>query len=129
MHYDNVLVPNYCTNVFDKYKSSVVDIWSLHPQPHLQAKAAIPSLSSQDSGYHSPPIVTTAIPNGENSEYSSVNNGNLLSQHPSQGREGTISKKHWGEVVVNPKKTKSRYGLGGGDADEGDDVFGALNVV
>ncbi|KAL2870318.1 LAMTOR1/MEH1 family protein [Aspergillus lucknowensis] len=100
--------------ICQRTSDSVIDIWSLQPQPHLQPQATLHnSISSASSkGCEHSVIVTTADPDAP-TESTSTKPG---------------SAKHWGEVVINPRKGKrSRPGASTDDGG-GKDVFGVLKV-
>ncbi|KAL4804354.1 late endosomal/lysosomal adaptor and MAPK and MTOR activator-domain-containing protein [Aspergillus unguis] len=102
--------------ICQRTSDSVIDIWSLQPQPHLQPQATLHSqhsASSTSSKAHEPSvIVTTAEPDAPGD---------------STAKRGAIPK-HWGEVVINPRKGRSRPGSGADDGDGAKDVFGVLKV-
>lgn len=101
--------------ICQRTSDSVVDIWSLHPQPHLQPKATLPSHSQNvDQDAH---VATTTTATADAEAESST--------HPHEG--GTVPK-HWGEVVINPRKKRSRPGLNTSEGN-GRDVFGVLKVT
>ena len=97
--------------------SSVVDIWSLQPQPHLQPRATLRTPTSASS--HETVTTANAPAAGDENE------------RPASGvpADGTVPK-HWGEVVINPRKKKrSRPGLNLSDDRDSANVFGVLNVA
>lgn len=97
---------------------SVIDIWSMQPQPHLQPRAALPRSSSGSqkdvaNSKNDPPMTITAV--------------SASSSHTaSDNSTGTVPR-HWGEVVINPRREKARKS-GNADAKERRDVFGVLEV-
>ena len=116
--------------------SSVVDIWSLHPQPHLQPKATlhspVSSLPPHEAGRFSPPLTTTnaaattTLPPTVTTTTTTTDTDTapeMVTAH--SNKPGTVPK-HWGEVVINPKKKRSRPGLNTRDGSR--DVFGVLKV-
>ncbi|KAJ5168578.1 uncharacterized protein N7482_004172 [Penicillium canariense] len=103
--------------ICQRTSDSVIDIWSLQPQPHLQPQATLPG---PISGPNSP------TPSGENAglTVSNKDNGSVNSRPTS----GNTAPKHWGEVVVNPNKKRSRPDLRD-DGLSNRDVFGVLKVT
>lgn len=96
---------NHCTYSH----SSVIDIWSLQPQPHLQAQAALPASPTPSREIANLTVSTT-------------------DQDTSRPTSGNTGPKHWGEVVINTNKKRSRPDL----KDDGNatrDVFGVLKVT
>ncbi|OJJ43982.1 hypothetical protein ASPZODRAFT_805307 [Penicilliopsis zonata CBS 506.65] len=101
--------------ICQRTSDAVIDIWSLHPQPHLQPQATLQgSIATVESQ-----VTTTTT--GENIVTTSVPHSN------EPGQNGTVPK-HWGEVVINPRKKRSRPGLNT-DETNGRDVFGVLKVT
>ncbi|KAL4885649.1 late endosomal/lysosomal adaptor and MAPK and MTOR activator-domain-containing protein [Aspergillus karnatakaensis] len=101
--------------ICQRTSDSVIDIWSLQPQPHLQPQATLHnSVSSTSSKAREPSVIVTTI------------DPDAPAEHPAN--RGAVPK-HWGEVVINPRKGK-RSSRPGSSADEaGDkDVFGVLKV-
>ncbi|ODM17335.1 hypothetical protein SI65_07010 [Aspergillus cristatus] len=99
--------------ICQRTSESVIDIWSLQPQPHLQPRATLPrsnSGSREGTAKDDPPVVVTA-PSAASSNTTSDNGTNAVP-------------KHWGEVVINPRK--DRGSKAGGK--NGRDVFGVLQV-
>jgi hypothetical protein len=97
--------------------SSVIDIWSLQPQPHLQPQATLHG-----------PTSASASPTPEEGSQLTVSADNISQRsRPTSG--GTVPK-HWGEVVVNPSKKRSRHDLNTTKDSARDvrDVFGVLKV-
>ena len=91
----------------------------MQPQPHLQPRAALPRSSSSGSqkdiasSKDEPPVTVTTV--------------SASSSHTaSDNSTGTVPR-HWGEVVINPRREKSRKS-GTADAKERRDVFGVLEV-
>ncbi|KAL3470745.1 late endosomal/lysosomal adaptor and MAPK and MTOR activator-domain-containing protein [Aspergillus californicus] len=101
--------------ICQRTSDSVIDIWSLQPQPHLQPQATLHnSVSSSSSKAREPSIIVTTA------------DADALDS--ASTKRGAVPK-HWGEVVINPRKgNRSRPGSG---VDEvGDkDVFGVLKVT
>ncbi|EAW06630.1 LAMTOR1/MEH1 family protein [Aspergillus clavatus NRRL 1] len=102
--------------ICQRTSDSVIDIWSLQPQPHLQPRATLHGSVASKAGSSSdvPVKVITADPSE--------------SPKSSKSGDGAVPK-HWGEVVINPNKgKKARPGL---NTDEGNgrDVFGVLKVT
>ncbi|RDW81459.1 LAMTOR1/MEH1 family protein [Aspergillus mulundensis] len=100
--------------ICQRTSDSVIDIWSLQPQPHLQPQATLHnSVSSSSSKARDPSvIVTTVDPDAPGA---------------ASPKRGAIPK-HWGEVVINPRKGKgSRPGSSANEAGD-KDVFGVLKV-
>lgn len=97
--------------------SSVIDIWSLQPQPHLQPRATLSTLSRGSDNETDVPVTVTTAPPSEHGQ-----------QAAADKRGGTVPK-HWGEVVINPRKERrSRTGLNDEEGKAGN-VFGVLNVA
>ena len=97
--------------------SSVIDIWSLQPQPHLQPQATLHG-----------PTSASASPTPEEASHLTVSADNISQRsRPTSG--GTVPK-HWGEVVVNPTKKRSHQDLNVSNDSARDvrDVFGVLKV-
>lgn len=98
---------------------SVIDIWSIQPQPHLQPRATLPRSSSSgshkdtNSANNEPPVTVTTV--------------SAASSHTASDKSAGTVPRHWGEVVINPRREKSRKG-GNTGAREGRDVFGVLEV-
>jgi hypothetical protein len=95
--------------------SSVIDIWSLQPQPHLQPQATLPAPISASN---------SPTPSRENA----VITVSTTDKATSRPTSGNTAPKHWGEVVVNTNKKRSRQDL----KDDGivtRDVFGVLKVT
>ncbi|EAU33217.1 conserved hypothetical protein [Aspergillus terreus NIH2624] len=105
--------------ICQRTSESVIDIWSLQPQPHLQPRATLrgsvsPSTSRPESHDGAPvKITTTAAETPEATRQSAA------------GERGAVPK-HWGEVVINPRKGKK---TGGQDLDNERDFFGVLKVT
>jgi len=93
--------------------SSVIDIWSLQPQPHLLPQATLG------------PTSASASPNPDDGSQLTVTPDNISQR--SRPTSGSTVPKHWGEVVVNPSKKRSRQDLNTAN-DSARDVFGVLNV-
>ncbi|KAJ5716161.1 hypothetical protein N7493_008072 [Penicillium malachiteum] len=99
--------------ICQRTSDSVIDIWSLQPQPHLQPHATL----------HVPRSTSTSpTTNDENSHLPVTSDGASNTSRPSSG--GTVPK-HWGEVVVNPNKKRSRPNMRA----DSRDVFGVLKVT
>ncbi|KAI9925216.1 hypothetical protein ASPWEDRAFT_120593 [Aspergillus wentii DTO 134E9] len=103
--------------ICQRTSDSVIDIWSLQPQPHLQPQATLHnsiSPTTSDAG-DAPVKITTTVP-PENGQ-------------PAPNKGGAVPK-HWGEVVINPRKGKtSRPESGAAEENGRRDVFGVLNVA
>ncbi|KAL3465951.1 late endosomal/lysosomal adaptor and MAPK and MTOR activator-domain-containing protein [Aspergillus heterothallicus] len=101
--------------ICQRTSDSVIDIWSLQPQPHLQPQAALHhSVSSASSKAREPSVVVTTSDGDAPNDTASTKRGAVP--------------KHWGEVVINPRKGK-RSRPGSSADEEGDkDVFGVLKV-
>ncbi|OGE51472.1 hypothetical protein PENARI_c013G06002 [Penicillium arizonense] len=103
-------------SICQRTSDSVIDIWSLQPQPHLQPQATLHTpisaspAQSQKGEPTTPASATRASP----------------SSRPSSGADGNVPK-HWGEVVINPNKKRSRPDMKT-DIKVKHDVFGVLNV-
>ncbi|PKY03029.1 hypothetical protein P168DRAFT_282809 [Aspergillus campestris IBT 28561] len=103
--------------ICQRASDSVIDIWSLQPQPHLQPQATLRGSASPSSTRGaSSNEVPIHIATETEAETAPSTNGKT------HGREAP---KHWGEVVINPRKHKQAQ------ADEvaGQDVFGVLKVT
>ncbi|KAL4922453.1 late endosomal/lysosomal adaptor and MAPK and MTOR activator-domain-containing protein [Aspergillus aurantiobrunneus] len=102
--------------ICQRTSDSVIDIWSLQPQPHLQPQATLHnSVSSSSSKPPEPSVVVTTAEPDAPAETTSTNRGAIP--------------KHWGEVVINPRNGR-RSGPGSSTNDHGDkDVFGVLKVT
>ncbi|KAL5050689.1 hypothetical protein BDW71DRAFT_203414 [Aspergillus fruticulosus] len=102
--------------ICQRTSDSVIDIWSLQPQPHLQPQATLHnSVSSSSSKAREPSIVVTTIDPDAPADSASLKRGAVP--------------KHWGEVVINPRKGKrSRPGSSTADETGDKDVFGVLKV-
>ncbi|KAL6238826.1 hypothetical protein BDW75DRAFT_200391 [Aspergillus navahoensis] len=102
--------------ICQRTSDSVIDIWSLQPQPHLQPQATIHnSVSSSSSKAREPSVVVTTIDPDAPADSASLKRGAVP--------------KHWGEVVINPRKGKrSRPGSSTADEAGRKDVFGVLKV-
>lgn len=103
--------------ICQRTSDSVIDIWSLQPQPHLQPQATLNG-----------PTSASASPNPEEGSQLTVSADNISQRsRPTSG--GTVPK-HCGEVVVNPSKKRSRQDLNTTKDSAGDvrDVFGVLKV-
>ncbi|KAL4908748.1 hypothetical protein BDW74DRAFT_145254 [Aspergillus multicolor] len=97
--------------ICQRTSDSVIDIWSLQPQPHLQPQATLHNSPSSSSKARDTSVrVTTIDPDAPNS---------------ASPKRGAIPK-HWGEVVINPRKG-SRPGSSANQAGD-KDVFGVLKV-
>lgn len=111
----------------DFHISSVIDIWALQPQPHLQPRATLRSNGS---------AISLRAPSGETPAANAPD-------HPAdaQGTQHEPSKapatatiapnqkklpKHWGEVVISSRKGKKSRAA---DQDNGNDFFGVLKVT
>jgi hypothetical protein len=93
----------------------VIDIWSLQPQPHLQPHATLPGPISASN---------SPTPSRENAALTV----STTDKDTSRPTSGNTAPKHWGEVVVNANKKRSRPDL----KDDGNatrDVFGVLKVT
>ncbi|KAK1149231.1 hypothetical protein N8T08_006451 [Aspergillus melleus] len=107
--------------ICQRTSDNVIDIWSLQPQPHLQPQATLhgpvsPSTSKSGTTDDVPVRITTSPP----------------SEHPSSAGKDSATKpgavpKHWGEVVINPRKGKQARS-GSDDEAPTRDVFGVLQV-
>ncbi|KAJ5826131.1 hypothetical protein N7474_003269 [Penicillium riverlandense] len=105
--------------ICQRTSDSVIDIWSLQPQPHLQPRATLHG-----------PTSTSASPTPDDDNATLTVSADRTSQtsRPTSGTGGAVPK-HWGEVVVNPTKKRSRPDMkidGNGGAKR--DVFGVLQV-
>ncbi|GAB1202882.1 hypothetical protein APSETT445_001506 [Aspergillus pseudonomiae] len=105
--------------ICQRTSDSVIDIWSLQPQPHLQPRATLhgpvsPASSRAGTKDDVPVRVTTTPPASE---------AGSSAQKPGSPKPGAVPK-HWGEVVINPRKGKSQQ-----PDDNARDVFGVLKVT
>ncbi|OGM45163.1 hypothetical protein ABOM_005833 [Aspergillus bombycis] len=105
--------------ICQRTSDSVIDIWSLQPQPHLQPRATLhgpvsPASSRAGTKDDVPVRVTTTPPASE---------AGSSAHKPGSPKPGAVPK-HWGEVVINPRKGKSQQ-----PDDDARDVFGVLKVT
>lgn len=100
-----------CMSLILPVSSSVIDIWSLQPQPHLQPQATLHTSAS-----------ASPSPNPDESHLTVTSDHGSHTSRPTS--EGTVPK-HWGEVVVNPKRSRSDIKA---EANGARDVFGVLKV-
>ncbi|KAJ5090140.1 hypothetical protein N7532_008824 [Penicillium argentinense] len=99
--------------ICQRTSDSVIDIWSLQPQSHLQPQATL----------HAP---ASASPSPNPNESHLTVTSDHASQSSRPASRGTVPK-HWGEVVVNPKRSRSDIKTDANvKADR--DVFGVLKV-
>ncbi|KXG48080.1 uncharacterized protein PGRI_019500 [Penicillium griseofulvum] len=105
-------------SICQRTSDSVIDIWSLQPQPHLQPQATLHT-----------PISASPVPSQRTDRITHAVSTPRTSppSRPTSGTSGTVPK-HWGEVVVNPNKKRSRADIKT-DANVSHDVFGVLNVT
>ncbi|KAJ5959390.1 uncharacterized protein N7479_006540 [Penicillium vulpinum] len=103
-------------SICQRTSDSVIDIWSLQPQPHLRPQATL----------HTPIASPAPSQKADKTPVVSTHRTSPPSR-PSSGASGTVPK-HWGEVVVNPNKKRSRADIKT-DAKVSHDVFGVLNVT
>ncbi|KAJ5164425.1 uncharacterized protein N7500_006255 [Penicillium coprophilum] len=105
-------------SICQRTSDSVIDIWSLQPQPHLQPQATLHT-----------PISASPVPSQKTDRTTPVGSTARTSpsSRPTSGASGTVPK-HWGEVVINPNKKRSRTDINT-DAKTSHDVFGVLNVT
>ncbi|KAA8644523.1 hypothetical protein EYZ11_009567 [Aspergillus tanneri] len=103
--------------ICQRTSDSVIDIWSIQPQPHLQPQAtlrgSVSPATSKSGGTDDAPIkITTTSPSDDSTQITTT-------------KTGTVPK-HWGEVVINP-----RMGRPPGIVSEENvrDVFGVLKVT
>ncbi|RMJ24361.1 hypothetical protein PHISP_04762 [Aspergillus sp. HF37] len=114
--------------ICQRTSDSVVDIWSIQPQPPLQPRATLQPPGDdrdRDRAQPAPVPVTTTAPAPSDRPTSAA------TQQPVQrGGTGTVPR-HWGEVVINPRRTgkAARPGLNLDEAKNGGNVFGVLNVA
>ncbi|KAJ5669823.1 hypothetical protein N7462_010893 [Penicillium macrosclerotiorum] len=102
--------------ICQRTSDSVIDIWSLQPQPHLQPQATL----------HGPTSTTNSPTPGEGHSQLTVTSDQA--SETSRPASGCTVPKHWGEVVVNPNKKRSRPDMKA-DANASRDVFGVLKVT
>ncbi|KAJ5835851.1 hypothetical protein N7447_001877 [Penicillium robsamsonii] len=105
-------------SICQRTSDSVIDIWSLQPQPHLRPQATLHT-----------PISASPVPSQRTDRTTPVVSTPRTSppSRPTSGASGTVPK-HWGEVVMNPNKKRSRTDINA-DAKPSHDVFGVLNVT
>ncbi|KAJ5467120.1 hypothetical protein N7475_004872 [Penicillium sp. IBT 31633x] len=105
-------------SICQRTSDSVIDIWSLQPQPHLQPQATLHT-----------PIAASPAPTPSTDGTTPVASTHRTSPptRSASGASGNVPK-HWGEVVVNPNKKRSRADIKT-DAKANHDVFGVLNVT
>lgn len=96
--------------------STVIDIWSLQPQPHLQPHATL----------HVPRSTSTSPATNDGKAHLIVTSDQASTT--SRPNSGGAVPKHWGEVVVNPNKKRSRTNMKA-ECDGNRDVFGVLKVT
>ncbi|EPS33789.1 hypothetical protein POX_a01216 [Penicillium oxalicum] len=101
--------------ICQRTSDSVIDIWSLQPQPHLQPQATLPA-----------PVSTPNSPTPSRDQKSVT--VVTVDRDPSRPSSGNTAPKHWGEVVVNTNKKRSRQNLKE-NGDGARDVFGVLKVT
>ncbi|KAJ5105763.1 hypothetical protein NUU61_003110 [Penicillium alfredii] len=104
--------------ICQRTSDSVIDIWSLQPQPHLQPRATLNGPTSTS---------TSPAPSGNHAPTTLSADHTSQTSRPTSGAGGTVPK-HWGEVVVNPNKKRSRPDMKT-DVDASRDVFGVLKVT
>ncbi|KAL4952832.1 late endosomal/lysosomal adaptor and MAPK and MTOR activator-domain-containing protein [Aspergillus filifer] len=100
--------------ICQRASESVVDIWSLQPQPHLQPQATLnnPSSPTSSKTRNEPAVVVTTLDPDDPS---------------ASGSNRGTAPRHWGEVVINPRR--SRPGSSADqECDKAKDVFGVLKV-
>ncbi|CAG8931339.1 unnamed protein product [Penicillium salamii] len=104
-------------SICQRTSDSVIDIWSIQPQPHLQPHATLHT-----------PISASPAPSQRTDGTTPVTSTHRTSppSRPTSGAEGAVPK-HWGEVVVNPNKKRSRPDMNT-DLKVNHDVFGVLNI-
>ena len=113
---------------------SVIDIWSLQSQPHHQPRGAFPRSTSNTtagSGSHADVASDNLDEQHQQQQLQqqqqpSVTIVSSASSHTASDKNAEGMPKHWGEVVINPRKDRKR----GVDVNDGGgrDVFGALQV-
>ncbi|KAG0158090.1 hypothetical protein PDIDSM_5603 [Penicillium digitatum] len=105
-------------SICQRTSDSVIDIWSIQPQPHLRPQATLHT-----------PISSSPAPSQRTETTTLVASTHRTSppSRPTSGASGTVPK-HWGEVVVNPNKKRSRTNIKT-DTKFSHDVFGVLNVT
>ncbi|KAJ5129469.1 uncharacterized protein N7515_005508 [Penicillium bovifimosum] len=103
-------------SICQRTSDSVIDIWSLQPQPHLQPQATLHTPLSEHPA-PSGPAGKSPVPSTHRTSPPS---------RPGSGASGAVPK-HWGEVIINPNKKRSRTDIKS-DSKVNHDVFGVLNV-
>ncbi|RAL17361.1 LAMTOR1/MEH1 family protein [Aspergillus homomorphus CBS 101889] len=107
--------------ICQRASDSVIDIWSIQPQPHLQPHATLPSaVAPSTSTSEAPPVTVTKT---DITPPRPPRRSAAASPKPG----GTVPR-HWGEVVINTRKNRSRPGSSA-DEDGERDVFGVLKVT
>ncbi|PWY76952.1 hypothetical protein BO70DRAFT_363510 [Aspergillus heteromorphus CBS 117.55] len=110
--------------ICQRTSDSVIDIWSLQPQPHLQPHATLPSAVPPSASDSDVPVQVTTTASTPPPRHQHRN------QHSPAAKAGGTVPKHWGEVVINTRKNRSRPG----SSEEQNvaakrDVFGVLKVT
>ncbi|PYH91246.1 hypothetical protein BO71DRAFT_385972 [Aspergillus ellipticus CBS 707.79] len=115
--------------ICQRTSDSVIDIWSIQPQPHLQPRATLPSAvppSTSDSDV--PPVQVTTTESTPPARHQLQQQQQHHHHSPSAKPGGTVPK-HWGEVVINTRKNRSRPGSSEEQTAAKRDVFGVLKVT
>ncbi|KAL4896171.1 late endosomal/lysosomal adaptor and MAPK and MTOR activator-domain-containing protein [Aspergillus ambiguus] len=110
--------------ICQRTSESVIDIWSLQPQPHLQPQATLrgpvsPSTSRPESHDGTSVRVATTTTTSDVAEPT----------RQSTGGTGGAVPKHWGEVVINPRKGKKAGAQETNAGENGRDFFGVLQLT
>jgi len=112
--------------ICQRASDSVIDIWALQPQPHLQPHAALRPPSSSGGS-------VSRVTNGDGPHPSSSEPSHSREASPRNSRNSShkshpaVANKHWGEVVVTQRKYKKNSEVVEGD--DGNDFFGVLRVA
>ncbi|GAD93581.1 conserved hypothetical protein [Paecilomyces variotii No. 5] len=104
--------------ICQRTSDTVVDIWALQPQPHLQPRATLPSTSSRAASAE-----TGSVESAAGSSRPGTGDGGVS---PGQKKVAPVPK-HWGEVVISSRKGKKSRGSH--TTANGGDVFGVLKVT
>ncbi|KAL2217436.1 late endosomal/lysosomal adaptor and MAPK and MTOR activator-domain-containing protein [Thermoascus aurantiacus ATCC 26904] len=118
--------------ICQRTSDSVIDIWALQPQPHLQPRATLRSPISNSSlrvaSTENAAAGTATAEHAETTLRQQPNGVIGTTVAPQQQKLTTVPKKEWGEVVISGKRSrKGRPGLNT-DQENGYDVFGVLKV-
>ncbi|KAF9890190.1 hypothetical protein FE257_006102 [Aspergillus nanangensis] len=107
--------------ICQRASESVIDIWSIQPQPHLQPRATL-------RGPVSPSSSRPGTDDGAHVVIASASD-DVDSTHQSNAAKDGAVPKHWGEVVINPRKGKKPQQKLNTTEENGRDFFGVLKVT